>query len=70
MSFHAELIESILDAPGAFTDVALQSPATMALVTLGALLVAVAAGAAAWLAVGAGVEFVTPPPEGRTHRPS
>lgn len=69
MSLIGDLIQSIVDTPGAFADVALQSPATVTLVTLGALLVAVAVGVAAWLVLGAGVELVTPPPEGRTHRP-
>lgn len=70
MSLHAELIRSVIEAPAAFADVVTQSPEAAVLFAIGALLVGVSMGALGWLVLGAAVESVTPPPDGRTHRPS
>lgn len=69
MSLHAELVRSVLDAPATFAEVATRSPETAVLFAVGALLVAATVATMAWLLAGAAVDLVTPPPEGRTHRP-
>lgn len=70
MTLHERLLQSVLDAPAEFAAVATQDPVTAVLFGIGALLVGVSMGALGWLVLGAAVEFVTPPPGGRTHRPS
>lgn len=67
MSIHTRLIDSIIDMPGEFADVATQGPIEGFLVLMGALLVGVSTTYFGVLVFGALVELVTPESFGAEH---
>jgi len=67
MSPVSELIQSIIDAPEYFADVALQGPIEGVLLLFGAVFVAVPSLVLAYLVAGAGVSLVRGGPKGTTH---
>jgi hypothetical protein len=60
MSVLSDLIQSIVDMPGEFADVAAQGPIEAILVLTGALLVVVPSLVFGYLVLGAAVDLVTP----------
>jgi hypothetical protein len=60
MSVLSELIQSIIDMPGEFADVALQGPVEAILVLSGAILVGLPLLLFTYLVLGAAVELVLP----------
>ncbi|MEF8821460.1 MAG: hypothetical protein V5A52_04220 [Halovenus sp.] len=60
MSVLSELIQSIIDMPGEFADVALQGPVEAILVLSGAILVGLPLVLFTYLLLGAAVDLVTP----------
>ncbi|MFC7057875.1 hypothetical protein [Halovenus salina] len=60
MSAISKLIDSIIDMPGEFADVAAQGPAEGLLLAFGALFVVVPSLALGYLALGAGIDLLTP----------
>lgn len=60
MSAISKLIDSIVDMPGEFADVAAQGPAEGLLLAFGALFVVVPSLALGYLALGAGIDLLTP----------
>jgi hypothetical protein len=60
MSVLSELIQSIIDMPGEFADVALQGPVEAILVLSGAILVGLPLALFTYLLVGAAAELVLP----------
>jgi len=60
MSVLSELIQSVIDMPGEFADVALQGPVEAILVLSGAILVGLPLALFTYLLVGAAVELVLP----------
>lgn len=68
MSVVSELIQSVIDAPGMFLDIATQGPISAVLLVMGALLVAVAVAVFGGLTAAAVVELFTPSSSpGRRH---
>lgn len=68
MSVLSRLIQSVLDAPGMFLDIATQGPISAILLAMGALLVAVAVAVFGGLTAAAVVELLTPSrSSGRRH---
>lgn len=67
MSLLTDLIESILEAPGEFIDVALQGPVEGFLVLMGALLVGGPLIFSTFLLLGVVVDLITPESFGATH---
>lgn len=63
MSAVSKIIESVVDMPGEFADVAAQGPIEAILVLFGALFVVVPSAILGYLALGAGLDLVIP---GRT----
>lgn len=60
MSVLSELIQSIIDMPGEFADVALQGPVEAILVLSGAILVGLPLALFTYLVLGAAVDLVLP----------
>jgi len=60
MSVLSELVQSIIDMPGEFADVALQGPVEAMLVLSGAILVGLPLVLFTYLLLGAAVELVLP----------
>lgn len=60
MSAISKIIDSIVDMPGEFADVAAQGPAEGLLLAFGALFVVVPSLALGYLALGAGIDLLTP----------
>ena len=60
MSLLSDLIQSIIDMPGEFADIALQGPVEALLVLTGAVLVGAPLALFTYLLVGAAVELVLP----------
>ncbi|MFW6434760.1 MAG: hypothetical protein ACOCY1_00110 [Halovenus sp.] len=60
MSVLSELVQSVIDMPGEFADVALQGPVEAILVLSGAILVGLPLLLFTYLLVGAAVELVLP----------
>ena len=56
----AELVESMLEAPGQFVDIATHDPISALLVAVGGLIITVSVGFFAILVAGALVELVIP----------
>jgi hypothetical protein len=67
MSLLSDLIDSIIDMPGEFADVAAQGPVEGLLVLLGALFVIVPTAYFGYLVTGALVDLVIPESFGETH---
>lgn len=67
MSTLSRLIDSVIQAPGEFVDVATQGPAEGLLVLFGALFIGLPLGFFAILVLGALVDLVTPESFGATH---
>ncbi|SDJ22992.1 hypothetical protein SAMN05216226_101231 [Halovenus aranensis] len=60
MSALSKIIDSIVDMPGEFADVAAQGPAEGLLLAFGALFVVLPSVALGYLVLGAGLDLVTP----------
>ncbi|WP_181686003.1 hypothetical protein [Halorhabdus salina] len=69
VSFLTKLVNSLLDAPGEFVDVASQGPIAALLVAMGAVFVGAAVLAGGVLGLRAVVDLLTPFRPGREHRP-
>jgi hypothetical protein len=67
MGVISELIQSVIDAPGEFAEVAAQGPIEAFLVLMGGILVFVPLGVFGLLVFGVVVEFVTPDSSATTH---
>lgn len=67
MSLLSDLIDSIVEMPGEFADVAAQGPVEGVLVLFGALFVTLPVLYFAYLVVGVLVELITPESFGETH---
>lgn len=67
MSIIVELVESIVDMPGAFWEVITQGPVEAVLVLIGALLIGLPSAFLAYLALGAGIDLVKPGQTGTRH---
>jgi hypothetical protein len=67
MGVLSDLIQSIIDTPGEFADVAAQGPIEALLVLMGAILVLVPLGVFGLLVFGVVVEFVTPDSSAARH---
>ena len=68
-SFLSDLLNSIVDMPGKFVDVATHDPISAILVAFGALFVGGAVLAGAYLGLGAVVDLVRPSRPGAVHQP-
>lgn len=60
MSAISDLVESIVDMPGEFADVAMQGPIEAVLLAFGALFVVVPSVVFTYLALGAGIDIIKP----------
>lgn len=69
MSTVSRLVESVLEMPVRFADIAAHDPLSAVLLVIGALLVGVSSAVFGFLVVGAGVDLVTPDSGGRTYPP-
>jgi len=67
MSAVSQLIESVIEMPGKFADVATQGPLEGVLLLFGVLFVALPSAALTYLVFGAGVELVIPGQTGARH---
>jgi len=67
MSLLTDLVDSIVEMPGEFADVAAQGPAEAVLVLFGALLVIAPSAYFGYLLTGALVELLIPESFGETH---
>lgn len=67
MSTLSRLVDSIIDMPGEFADVATQGPIEGLLVLIGGLLVVVPSAFFGILVLGALIDLVTPESFGATH---
>ena len=63
----AELVESMLEAPGQFVDIATHDPISALLVAVGGLIITVSVGFFAILVAGALVELVIPDSSEKSH---
>jgi hypothetical protein len=68
-SLVTELIQSIIDMPGRFIDIALTDPISAVLILIGAVLVGAASAAFGYLSLGAALSLVTRPGSGRSPPP-
>jgi len=68
-SLLAELVQSIIDMPGQFIDIALFDPLSALLILVGALLVGAASAVFGYLTLGAAVSLVMRPGSGRSPPP-
>lgn len=68
MSLHTKLIDSVLDMPGAFADVAAHDPLSAVLLGIGALLTFFSMAVFGGLTLGAVVDLVTPESTGKSYR--
>jgi hypothetical protein len=62
-----ELVQSVLDAPGIFADIATHDPISAVLIGIGALLVLGSLGFFSLLVAGSAIELVTPDRPRETH---
>lgn len=69
MSLIGRLIQSALEMPSTFTEIALQDPLTAILVAVGSLLFGVVGLLSLYVVVGVLVQVVTPTETGQTRRP-
>jgi hypothetical protein len=67
MSAVSQLIESVIEMPGKFADVATQGPLEGILLLFGALFVVLPSAVLAYLALGAGADLVIPGRTGARH---
>lgn len=67
MTAVSQLIESIMDVPGEFLEVAMQGPIEALLVLIGAVFVILPSALLAYLALGAAVDLVKPGQTGTRH---
>lgn len=67
MSPVSDLVESIVDMPGYFADVALQGQIEALLLLFGVVFIVVPSLVLAYLVLGAGVSLVSPGSGGATH---
>lgn len=67
MTAVSQLIESIMDAPGEFLEVATQGPVEALLVLIGAVFVILPSALLAYLVLGAGIDLVKPGQKGAKH---
>jgi hypothetical protein len=67
MSLHTDLIDSIIEMPGEFADVATQGPVEGILVLFGVLFIAPSVLYFGYLVAGAVVDLVIPESFGETH---
>jgi len=65
-SLLAELIQSIIEMPGQFIDIALRDPISALLILVGALFVGLASAVFGYLSLGAAVSLVMRPGSGRS----
>jgi len=68
-SLVTELVQSIIDMPGRFIDIALNDPISAVLILIGAVLVGAASAAFGYLSLGAALSLVTRPGSGRSPPP-
>ncbi len=68
-SLVTELVQSIIDMPGRFIDIALTDPISAVLILIGAVLVGAASAAFGYLSLGAALSLVTRPGSGRSPPP-
>lgn len=68
-SLVTELVQSIIDMPGRFIDIALADPISAVLILIGAVLVGAASAAFGYLSLGAALSLVTRPGSGRSPPP-
>jgi urea transporter len=65
-SLLSELIQSIVDAPGRFVDIALADPIAGVLILIGAVLVGISSAVFGYLSLGAAASLVFRPGSGRS----
>ena len=65
-SLTSQLIQSVLDMPGKFLDIALTDPVSAVLILIGAALVGVASAVFGYLSLGAAASLVIRPGSGRS----
>jgi urea transporter len=68
-SLAMELVQSIIDMPGRFIDIALTDPISAVLILIGAALVGVSSAVFGYLSLGAAFSLVTRPGSGRSPPP-
>ena len=64
-----ELVQSIVDMPGRFIDIALTDPISAVLILVGAVLVGVSSAVFGYLSLGAALSLFTRPGSGRSPPP-
>lgn len=67
--FIGELLDSIVEMPGRFLDVALHDPLAALMLVMGVILVTVSVGAFGLLVAGSVVELLTPSPSSPPQQP-
>lgn len=65
-SLATELVQSIIDMPGKFLDIALADPISAVLILIGAVLVGLASAVFGYLSLGAAASLVIRPGSGRS----
>jgi len=68
-SLPSQFVQSILDAPGKFIDIAMADPISAVLILIGAVLVGGASAVFGYLSLGAAVSLVIRPGSGRSPPP-
>lgn len=67
MSPIVDLVQSVVDMPGKFVEVAMQGPVEATLVLFGAIFIAVPSAVFGYLVLGAAVDLVKPGQTGTRH---
>ena len=68
-SLVSQFVQSVLDAPGKFVDIAMTDPISAVLILIGAALVGVSSAVFGYLSLGAAASLVVRPGSGRSPPP-